>query len=248
MIKSLTKEQEKLVPIYLDKWLKVGYRITPIDRTKAEKAVNFLYEKIMQVQKPKQILFLDSPMACQVVINSQLENQLRNQLRNQLWNQLRNQLWNQLRNQLENQLRNQLWNQLENQLRNQLENQLRNQLWNQLRNQLWNQLRNQLVYEDVSNWSQSYYWYYDFILNELLPSEVPKFKLYTKYLQHSKELHFSYFFPEIAILSDFPCNISLDKNNNLHRENGKALEYRDGYGIFACHGQTANSSLELALL
>jgi hypothetical protein len=154
MISKLTPKQENKISEYLNYWLGVGLRTETLDREKAKNAVDFLYTKILKMNKPKQYIFLDSPMACQLFLNgsNQLENQLRNQLENQLWNQLENQLRNQLenqlanqlRNQLANQLRNQLWNQLENQLANQLRNQLWNQLENQLRNQLWNQLRNQL--------------------------------------------------------------------------------------------------------
>jgi hypothetical protein len=220
VITSLTKEQEELVPTYLNKWLQVGYRVDTINRTKAEEAINFLYEKIMNIDKPKQVIFLDSPMACNMFLNLLDKNQLENQLENQLWNQLRNQLGNQL------------WN----------------QLGNQLDNQLRNQLGNDYKLENYSIWENSYYWHYDFILNELFPEKISYFNIYLEYLKHSKELHYCYLYREIAILSDFPKTIKIDSSTKLHSEIGKALEYRDGYGFFANNGKIANSSLELELL
>ena len=101
MISKLTPEQEAKIPQYLEYWKNIGLRTETIDREKAKEAVDFLYTKIMRIEKPKEYIFLDSPMACQLFLNS--SNQLRNQLDNQLENQLRNQLWNQLKNQLWNQ-------------------------------------------------------------------------------------------------------------------------------------------------
>ena len=241
MISKLTPEQESKVPEYLNYWLNVGLRTEPIDRERAKEAIDFLYTKILKIDKPKQYLFLDSPMACQLFLNG--SNQLGNQLWNQLRNQLENQLRNQLRNQLENQLGNQLGNQLENQLWNQLENQLENQLWNQLENQ-----KIQFTYECGTNWTQYYYWYHSFVLNELFPEKKKDFSLFLEYLEHSKHYHHIYLSPDIAVFSDFPKTISVNSEGKLDNAQGKALEYRDGYGFYASNGITVRSSLELELL
>jgi|GEM_PF-2208272 len=241
MISKLTPEQESKIPEYLNYWLSVGLRTETIDRERAKESIDFLYTKILKIDKPKQYLFLDSPMACQIFLNSsnQLENQLRNQLGNQLWNQLRNRLWNQLENQLENQLRNQLRNQLWNQLRDPLRDQLENQLGDQ---------KMQFTYESKTNWMQYYYWHYSFILNELFPEKKKDFSLFLEYLEHSKHYHHTYLSPDIAVFSDFPKTISVNSEGKLDNAQGKALEYRDGYGFYASNGITVRSSLELELL
>ena len=92
MISKLTPEQESKIPEYLNYWLSVGLRTEPIDRERAKESIDFLYTKILKMDKPKQYLFLDSPMACQIFLNG--SNQLGNQLGNQLENQLKNQLDN----------------------------------------------------------------------------------------------------------------------------------------------------------
>jgi len=249
MISKLTSEQESKISEYLNYWLSVGLRTETIDREKAKEAVDFLYTKILKMNKPKQYIFLDSPMACQLFLNgsNQLWNQLWNHLWNQLENQLENQLWSQLRNQLENQLKNQLWDQLRNQLRNHLWNQLENQLENQLRDQLKNQ-KIQFTLESKTNWTQDYYWHYSYILNELFPEKKKDFSLFLEYLEHSKHCHYVYLSPEIAVFSDFPKTISVNAKGQLDNEQEKALEYRDGYGFYASNGILARSSLELQLL
>jgi hypothetical protein len=221
MISKLTSEQESKIPEYLNYWLSVGLRTETIDRERAKESIDFLYTKILKMDKPKQYIFLDSPMACQLFLNGS----------NQLMNQLENQLWNQLRNQLENQLRNQLRNQLENQLGNQIGNQ-----------------KMQITLESKTNWAQYYYWYYSYILNELFPEKKKDYSLFLEYLEHSKHYHHIYLSPEIAVFSDFPKTISVNAEGKLDNAQGKALEYRDGYGFYASNGITARSSLELELL
>lgn len=98
MIEKLTKEQEKKVPVYLNKWLKVGYRTKPIDKKKAKAAVNFLYDNMKGQKRPKYYVFLDSPLSCQLACNliksskldsTNLESNLESNLWSNLWsNQL----------------------------------------------------------------------------------------------------------------------------------------------------------------
>ncbi len=153
MIEKLTATQQKKVPVYLNKWLKAGLRTKTTNKKDAKKAINFLYEKILKTEKPKYVIFLDSPMACQLAANllkgtkfdsSQLDSQLRSQLDSQLDSQLRSQLYSQLDSQLYSQLDSQLYSQLSSQLDSQLDSQLRSQLYSQLRSQLYSQLRSQL--------------------------------------------------------------------------------------------------------
>ena len=217
MINKLSQEQEAKIPEYLNYWLAQGRRVRTIDRERAKESINFLYTKILKIGKPKQYLFLDSPMACQLFLNG--SSQLENQLENQLWNQLGNQLRNQLRNQLENQLRNQLGNQ-----------------------------KMQFAWESETNWTHYHYWHYSYMLNELFPEKKKDFSLFLKYLEHSKHYHHIYLSPEIAVFSDFPKTINVDSTGRLDSSESKALEYRDGYGFYACKGVIANSRLELELL
>jgi hypothetical protein len=255
MINKLSQDQKTKIPEYLKYWLAQGRRVETINRERAKESIDFLYSKILKIDKPKLYVFLDSPMACQLFLNSsnQLESQLWNQLESQLGSQLRRQLWSQLGNQLGNQLWSQLGSQLWNQLGNQLGSQLRRQLESQLGSQLGRQLESQLeslmfVNESKTNWTQAYCWVYSYILNELFPEKKKDFGLFLDYLEHSKHYHHVYLSPEVAVFSDFPKTIILDSAGRLDSSESKALEYRDGYGFYACNGAIANSRLELELL
>jgi hypothetical protein len=154
---KLTKKEESKIPVYLKKWQEYGYRTKKTDRYLAKKAVNFLYEKIMKLERPEFIIFLDSPMACELACNlikgtkldgsqldSQLDSQLYSQLHSQLYSQLHSQLGSRLYSQLYSQLDSQLHSQLDSQLYSQLHSQLYSQLHSQLGSRLYSQLDSQL--------------------------------------------------------------------------------------------------------
>jgi hypothetical protein len=232
LITKITTEQSKAFDKHLEYWLSVGRRTETIDKPKAENAVNFLYEKILKLPKPKQYLFLDSPMACQIFLNG---------------SQLYSQLYSQLHSQLHSQLYSQLHSQLHSQLYSQLHSQLHSQLYSQLHSQLYSQKMN-FIYEASGNWTLQYYWHYYAVLNEIFPQKKKDFALFEEFIEHSKHYHKLHLSPEIAVVCDFPKTIQVNAKGELSSETGMALEYRDGYGIYALSGQTASSLLGLQLL
>ena len=234
MITELNKEQAKKVPVYLKAGEKIGYRTKTVDKTRAKKAVNFYYEKIMKIKKPKYVVFLDSPMACQLACNLIKNTKLDGK-------NLDDELDSQLRSQLDSQLRSQLRSQLYSQLGSQLDSQLRSQLGSQLDSQLDSQLRSQKLeyfYMATSNWFgwTGYYVFYNYILNELLPKKKLKFKLFREFYEHFQEIHISYMFPEIVFVSDFPKQINLNAEKQLHSYDQAALLYRDSYSLYMSNG------------
>ncbi len=50
----------------------------------------------------------------------------------------------------------------------------------------------------------------------------------------------SYFYKEIALVSDRPEIIQFDVNRRLHAEEGPALKYRDGYAVYIWKGIKIN--------
>lgn len=133
--------------------------------------------------------------------------------------------------------------QLENQLGNQLGNQLRNQLGIQLRKQLEKQLWKQQF--GISNLYYCEYYYLSFIFNEVLESELtPKLN---NFVDAISKIHGASFTEDLAMVSQFPINLCLNEEDKLHNENGKALEYEDGTGLYAMNGGVASSPLELEL-
>ena len=59
IITELTPEQEALIPVYRDKWLKIALSTERIDKKKAAEAVNYFYQFIGEDEP--ELLFFDSP-------------------------------------------------------------------------------------------------------------------------------------------------------------------------------------------
>ena len=69
MTKNLSEKQWAKVPEYLNKWLAYGLRTDSVNKEMARDAVRFLYKDILSMDNPKFVVFLDSPMACQLAFN-----------------------------------------------------------------------------------------------------------------------------------------------------------------------------------
>ncbi|OUL34809.1 hypothetical protein BV372_13250 [Nostoc sp. T09] len=58
-IKKLTPEQEVLMPIIRDEWLKIALDTSPTDKQKAEAAICLAYECV-GIKPPQKIMWFDS--------------------------------------------------------------------------------------------------------------------------------------------------------------------------------------------
>ena len=144
-LEKLSLEQEAHLEVVKNEWLELCNSCPELNEKESKKLINWMY-KISGLKEPV-IVFLDSPMACQIGCEYalQLMHMKPNQVGNQVLNQVGNQVWNQVWNQVGNQVLNQVWNQVGNQVENQVGNQVWNQVENQVRNQVWNQVGNQVL-------------------------------------------------------------------------------------------------------
>lgn len=56
------------------------------------------------------------------------------------------------------------------------------------------------------------------------------------YIDYAKNCGIAYFYKNVAIICDRPKEIRLDEDNRLHREDGPAIEWPDGYGVYSFEG------------
>lgn len=87
----------------------------------------------------------------------------------------------------------------------------------------------------------------DFILNEIFPEKKQEFKLLVELLEHRCSFHQVFMYSNEVVICNFPKSISLNEQGQLHNENGLALEYRDGNGLYCINGETKDSLLECNL-
>ena len=184
---------------------------------------------------------LDSQLRRQ--LGSQLVSQLRRQLGSQLRSQLRSQLVSQLDSQLVSQLRSQLVSQLGSQLRSQLDSQLGSQLVSQLRSQLDSQLGSQLrsqLKNINQDWYNSIWWlawsgWYDY--GQYIGVEFDK-ATYDLFMAFVSNVGFIIPYEGIAFISEAPTKIIWDESKRLSYDHGKAVKYKDGWGLYCLDGVT----------
>ena len=105
-LEKLSLEQEAHLEVVKNEWLELCNSCPELNEKESKKLINWMY-KISGLKEPV-IVFLDSPMACQIGCEYALQlmhmkpNQVGNQVLNQVWNQVWNQVGNQVENQVEN--------------------------------------------------------------------------------------------------------------------------------------------------
>ena len=264
MITKLTPEQEKLMSLFREKYLQIGLNTDRVDFEKAKSDICALYEW-GGFSRPKQFYHFSSPMIAELFINllcnrdqlrdqlyDQLSDQISDQLSDQLSGQLYGQLYGQLRGQLYDQLSGQLSDQLRDQLRGQLRGQLRDQLYDQLygqlSDQLYDQLRDQLydqLYGQKLSFMNTWFWgqqdafwiaFYDFGREIGVEYGTKTLNGLNIWKAITNDCHWFYPFLDLCIITDKPTGLHRDDPSRLHNENGLAIGYSDGWGIYAIHG------------
>ena len=239
-IEKLTAAQECDLRDTYQHWLAVGRSTAPLDREAAARAIGDMYAAIGE-QRPAVIYFSSPPMcvlAYGVLRNfsgqlwGQLRGQLRGQFDDQLWDQLGDQLGDQLWGQLGDQLGDQLWDQLDDQLRDQLGD----QLWDQLRGQLRGQLRDQL-----NNYFAGAHWcaweaFYDFCRKIGIKYAGDQNAKLDLWLSQSRSCHWWFPYRGIVLASERHNVLHVDDAGRLHCEDGPAVAYPDGWGVWSWHG------------
>ena len=62
MIETLTEEQEKLIPVYRDKWLEIGLNTDRIDPIEAERIIKSVYTKLLNNMVIPRVIILNDPI------------------------------------------------------------------------------------------------------------------------------------------------------------------------------------------
>jgi hypothetical protein len=162
----------------------------------------------------------------------QLGDQLGGQLAGQLGGQLGGQLWDQLAGQLGGQLWDQLRGQLWDQLGGQLGDQLGDQLWGQLRGQLGGQLNYRFAGHTEVYWI-AFYRFCEEIGVAYGPREHERLGWWEELARHCG---WCWPFGKVVIASDRPTRTRWNAAHRLHAEDGPAIEFSDGYALYALNG------------
>lgn len=266
LIDKLTPEQEALIPHYREKWRAIACKTEPIDRKKVAEAVKAAYAALRK-QEPDILYCDSPFAALELIVQSQSGSRLERQLGNQVGSRLRSQLdiplWSQLRSQLDSQLASQL----ETQLLSLLMLKLMSQLGRQLERQLNNQLREQLVKQkkapvffcggypiswlqvlgSTNKWWNKYIHYFDpegwacrgslfdFCIS-VLNCDYDQRK-WEEFQLLASECGWVFPYEKTCLVCERPIKLSFDSENRLHAEGEPAIQFADGFSMYANHGE-----------
>ncbi|MBD2184884.1 DUF6745 domain-containing protein [Aerosakkonema funiforme] len=224
-ITSLTPEQEALIPVYREKWLRIALSTEPIDKEKAAEAVTEAY--VLIGRKKPHIIFCDSPYAVDKTREQLVKGLSLPQLINSVSNELESELWDKLVGQL--------WEELTSRITNKLEA----RIWEDLEETIGTELIEQFDFDDLINPEELAKWctWIDFCISVLNLSYSSKTEwILLQNLIKSCWIICTY--QEVAIICDRPRILSFDNQNRLHAEGSAAIQYADGFSFYAYHGVT----------
>ncbi len=252
-VKKLMPEQEALIPVYQEKWRAIALSTGPINRSQAVETIKAAYAIIGK--KAPEVIFCDRPYQAAAIIISQMDNP-RSLLRGQLEIKLRSELEKQLRSYLRSELESQLHRQLQNQLENQLYNALERQFWSSQREDLASEISIKLSQQFSGQRSRKIHWetigkqtnnciqpelwaacgsLLDFCISVLsLPHSYGKNWIVFQSLV--RDCGWIYPYDKVCVVCEKPIALSVDSDSRLHAEGTPAVQFADGFSIYAYHG------------
>ncbi len=248
MIENITKEQEKLILSYLEKWQKLVFITGKIDKFKAECAVKDAYN-LIGIEEPE-IIFCQSPKeALNTLINQspyRLENDPKYTLSHLMWNQVKSQISIDIirfiNQHTEPRKRSIL------RYNNQINIHLKRQLAEQTALQNKRLLTRYSLYVTPEKWA-NYGSKLDFCISVLnCHHNNQNWEVFQALVRHcgcifsfEKASNFgesTIQYKKMVIICERPIQISLDREYRLHAEGKPAIQFADGYSLYSYHGIT----------
>jgi hypothetical protein len=256
----LTPEQEALIPVYRDKWVPIVSSTASLDRDREIAAINTAY-RLSNYPAPE-ILFYDSPFdAIRSIarpnerphdylgrsLNSKFSNRVFNHLGHMLDRQISNQLLIEIGNRMLYRVPPYYWteeypikpcfhdigfpNCLSAQINRDLE-------------KIYPKLEYRYTFELTNNISRTAQWAVhacrmDFYISVLNLQHDRK--IWQAIQQLIYDCGFIIMFERVCIACPRPSKILFDTDNRLHGDLEPALEFSDGYAVYAHHGEIHNS-------
>lgn len=245
MLDKLPGDVAAQLPTIRDEWLAVGLSTEPANRAAAVAGVMVTYDTA-SIPRPRFVVWLDSPYAGAVGqaylaailrgysgMGEQVGDQVEVQVRDQVWAQVRDQVWDQVWHQVRAQVVDQVRAQVEAQVREQVRAQVGDQVWAQV----WHQVGEKLHARPIGNpaWGQhdsGWLGFYDVFRR----CGIPACKRLDGLAAVARNAGWWWPLAGGVVLTDRPYRIARDDQHRLHSADGMALEYRDGWGIYAWHG------------
>mgnify|MGYP001794564804 CR=1 FL=1 len=228
IITELTPEQEALIPVYRNKWLKIALSTERIDKKKAAEAVNYFYQFIGEDEP--ELLFFDSPYGAFEELDRIDSYSQDIYIFNHLGRIFTSHIYDLVFDKTAREISKKLGN-ISFIRRIGVEYSIFNELEDKEIYVYPEYIHN---YSHPIDWATNYGDFYDFCIDVLnLPFYKEKWDILQKIV---KECWWIFSFKGICLICERPFNAEFDEQNNLHADGKPAIEYADGFKVHAHHG------------
>ena len=231
-IEKLTPEQEALIPVYREKWRKIALSTEPIDREKAAEAVKATYSCLGF--KLPEIIFTESPYTGLNILDREYCKRLFSV------------------DSLEPKLLNLVISPYNLAVQFFPDELIRKKNFTNIYNEISSLIRNQLTVHRLELESIKPFPFLDDIFSPGYISNITRIDFLVSVFQCKfipgcwENIRFlfescgNWIYPceEIAIICDRPRILSFDNQQRLHAEGAPAIQFADGYSLYAYHGVT----------
>ncbi len=263
-IEQLTEEQKALLPVYRDKWIKIGLSTEPANRPEAERGINLMYE-LAGLKKPKKIIWCDSPLTAAltnyVIEKVSKEEYVQDSIRNPTWgsvqdsdgNPVWNPIWGSVEEPVWNLVRDSIWDSVETSVWESIRTSILDSIVGVPPRPVWapilrdrrhvcdfmldsdgdptrNPVRNFVNGQHDANWLGFYEY-----LKEVCGLNEETAKLEGLMIL-AKNAGWALPYKEVCLVCERHNVVKRDDRGRLHCEDGMALTFPDGWGIYAWHG------------
>lgn len=268
MITEFTPEQKKSIAFYQQKWRAISLSTERIDRQRVVSVLENVYNLYPEWETMPEVIFFDSPYAAfsahliigKANFNGLSDDEIYNKvaslktlgnegyLKNDLWLDLDSDLSFSRENpQISDELWNVLWESLIDKIGSSIYEQLWEVLWDWLREKLYKDLKDTIkaywsFYDNFidrdSEWA-TYPGLFDFCINELgWEHDSEQWQVYQDVCSECGW----WFLPTVRryIICDRPTKLLLDDTGKLHADAELAIEFADGFGLYAQHGEISS--------
>jgi len=206
---KLTPAEEALIPVIRDEWLKHGMSTDRMNVEAAKDAVNRAYAEV-NLAPPEDFIVVGSPIS-----GAAIAAFLARAKKIEEWFALRDKIIAKVGDNPK------WWLEIPQHIPKKQLSDYQNEVRNQVGRAIWGQ--------HEADW----FAFYDFFLRSRRVDGLEKL---VPMMDAAKAMGWWWSFEEVAVLTDRPVRLLRDQAGRLHHDEGAALLYPDGWGVYAWHG------------
>ena len=253
MNQELTEKQKQLVIEIKDEWINQLGNIK-LNKDKVQRGIEFMYKEA-KLELPKNIIYVSSPLGMQYAycllkninkdsVNNSVLNSVWDSVLNSVLNSVNNSVLNSVEDSVLNSVLNSVWDSVLNSVWDSVNNSVNNSVLNSVRDSVRDSVgdyQHMGARGSVCDWNWvAFHDFFQRIGIEL----TPKFETFKELCCKSGAYDYL-FYEDVAIICKHPEFVKWndDQPKVLHCDNGPAIQWDDGFKLYAINGVTVTKQI-----